>query len=481
MLKARALDAAIWSALEVLFRHGLQFLVTVIVARLLVPADFGLFSIAMMLVAVASVIADGGLSYSLIQRKDVSHTDESTVFWLQCILGLFVALGLYALAPYISEFYDQSQLILLIQSMAVVVLFGAIGAVQVSLLTKHLNFQKQALSGFFAVLLSGLGTIFMAFQGFGVWALVFQSVAMSVLNTSFLWLIGSWRPLCVIDIKSIDKLYGFGGYYFASNLLDVIYSRFYIVLVGKMYGVNALGHYVNADNLQQMPAGMLAKIFARVAFPVFSAVSHDKKKMKRGIQLAVRSMMFANVPVMFGMAVTADLIVDVLFGEQWAPSVPIFRILCLAGILAPVHVLNLNCLLAMGVSRIVFKNELLKKLCGIVFLIFGVYFGVAGVAGVAWSVLFLSVIGLLLNARFAYFFGFGLLAQLREILPILILGAVMAGVVGWLNVYWQAPSMLKLVCLSGFGGALYLRLAVIFQLNAFKDIFILFKMRCPNL
>lgn len=472
MLKTRAFNATVWSAIDVFSRQGLQFVISITLARLLAPADYGLFGIVLLLVGVAAVFADGGFSAALIQRQDVDRVDESTVFWFNCAAGALVALLLCAAAPAIAVFYEQPQLTLLIQLMALNVLFGAFGSIHVSLLTKYLNFRVQILVGFFAVLISGLIAAWMARHGYGVWALVAQVITMNAVNTILLWMASRWRPLLTFSAASIRKLFAFGSYYFASTLIDSLYTRLYTIPVGKIHGMSVLGYYINADSIQQMPSGVLIRVFSRVAFPMFAATAHDVSKIKRGMQMAIRAMMLINVPVMLGIAVLAEPIMSAIFGRQWLPSVPILRVLCLAGVLAPIHALNLNCLMAMGHSRLVFRNELIKKVLGLILLGIGSFFGVMGVA---WSIVVLSIFGLALNVRYAHLFGYGLEAQVREFLPTLAVGAVMAGLVGWLAMMWQAPDLLKITGLTVLGAVVFLSLAVLVRLDALRDVIVLFR------
>lgn len=473
MLKQRALAATIWSGVDVVLRQGVQFGVAIVLARLLSPAEFGTFGLILLFTGIATVFVDGGFSAALIQRSDVDQTDESTVFWFNLFAGAVVALSLYALAPMIAAFYGRPVLVPLLAVMALNVFLSALGAIHGSLLSKRLDFQTQMKVGFVAVIVSGVVSVWMAWNGFGIWALAAQSVLMSAVSTALLWLFSHWRPTLEFSRDSVRKLFGFGGYHFASTLMDMAYSRLYTVLIGKFQGVRALGYFANADTTQQMPSGVLVKVLSRVAFPMFSSTSHNVVKLRRGMQLGIRGTMLLNVPMMLGMEVVAEPLVKVLFGVQWLPAVPILRVLCLSGILLPLHVLNLNCLMAQGHSRLMFRLELTKKVIGVVLLGAGTYFGVMGVA---WAMVASSVVGLVINAHYTKrFLDYGAGAQLRDFLPTLVAGVAMAIMIAVLSEYWRAAALPKLIGLVATGAAVFFSIVSIARLDALKDVVALFR------
>jgi len=472
MLKRRAFDATLWSAADVLIRQCLQFAVTIALTRLLTPTDFGTFGLILLFTGLATVFVDGGFSAALIQRQDISQTDESTVFWFNLLAGVAAAAVLYAAAPAIAGFYARPVLVPLLALMAVNVLLGALGAIHASLLSKQLDFRTQTKVGFTATCASGAISVWMAWKGYGIWALAVQVVLSTSISTVLFWSISRWRPTLEFSRGSARKLFGFGGYHFASILMDMIFSRFYTVLIGKFSGVRALGYYSNADNTQQMPSGVLVKVLSRVAFPMFASASHDPAALRRGMQLGIRGSMLLNVPMMLGMAAVAEPLVRVLFGAQWLPAVPILRVLCLSGVLLPVHVLNLNCLMAQGHSRLMFRVELAKKLIGVVALGAGAHYGVIGIA---WAMAGFSVIGLAINAFYAQrLLGYGVLAQVREFMPVLAAGIVMAVAVAVLAEHWGAPPLMKLAGLVATGVIVFLAIMLAVRMDAWRDVAALF-------
>ncbi len=301
---------------------------------------------------IATVLADGGFSMALIQRKDTTHVDESTVFWVNLAAGALLAAGISLLAPVFADFYDVPVLEPLARLMSLGVLLSAMGSVPSALTSKQLDFRRLFLVGAVAAAASGGLAVALAWQGHGIWALAGQYVTMTAVSTAMLWILSGWRPRMLFSAGSARRLFGFGGYMLASNLLDTAFSRFYTLLIGRWYGVRDLGFYQRADTTQQVPAAVLSSIASRVAFPLFSQAIDDKAQLRRGVRLALRGLMLINVPMMLGLAALAGPLLEAVFGAIWLPAAPILQVLCLAGLFWPVHVINLTVLAAQGHARL---------------------------------------------------------------------------------------------------------------------------------
>lgn len=468
MLKQRALTATAWSGADLLLRQSLQFATTVFLARLLTPEDFGSIAMLMLFIGIAVVLLDGGFSAALIQRRDVDQTDESTVFWFNVGIGSAVALCLCVIAPHVASFYRQPVLMPLTNAMALTVFIGSLGAIHQTLLSRQLDFRTQMKVNAAAGLIAGGIAIVMAWRGYGVWALAIQSIAMASVTTALLWVVSPWRPTWRFSRASAQKLFRFGGYYLASSLLEIAYSRVYTLLIGRLYGVRALGFYSNADSTRQIPAGFLAAVLSRVTLPMFSTAASDKATLRRGVQLSIRGMMLFNAPAMLGMAVVAEPLVDVLFGPQWLPAVPILRVLCLAGVLFPLHAINLQVLMAHGYSSLMFRLELIKKLLGVGLIAGG---AIWGVLGIAWSQVLFSLLAFGINARYTgKLLGYGGVAQMRDFAPVCAIAVVVAAIVYFAGLHWQAAPLLKLAGLVALGVILFFGLATVTRLHALRDL-----------
>ena len=246
-LKTKALSATLWSGADILMRQGLQFGISIALARLLSPEEFGTIALLYLFTGIASAFVDSGFSSALIQRQDITHTDESTVFWFNLAIGALVAISLWAAAPLIARFFVLPVLLPLTGLLALNIFLSALGSIHGTLLTKHLNFRVQMKIGAFSSLISGAIAITMAYYGYGVWALAAQTLAATILTTLLLWCLSPWRPALVFSKRSVRELFGFGGYMLASGLLDIIYNRAYTLLIGHFFGVKKLGFYNRAD------------------------------------------------------------------------------------------------------------------------------------------------------------------------------------------------------------------------------------------
>ncbi len=468
MLKQRAFFATLWSAADVLLRQGLQLLVTIILARLLSPEEFGTIALLSLFIGLSTVIVDSGFSSALIQKQDATHTEESTVFWFNVAAGSLLTLVLWLSAPYIAAFYAKPGLTNIIYVISLVIAINSFGAIHVALLTKRLDFVTQLKIGTFATVISGIAAVILAWQGFGIWALVAQALISSLLNNLLLWTFNSWRPELSFRFSSARQLFGFGGYMVAATLLDTMYSKGYSLLIGKYYGTKELGFYSQAENTRQFPSSILSSIFLRVAFPMLSAISADKNKLQRGVQISIRSMMLVNIPMMLGLAVLADTFIAAVFGDRWLPAAPVLQILCLAGVLWPYHAINVSVLLAQGHSRLVFNLQLVKSILGIVLLVAGLQYGVTGIA---WSQLALGCVGFLLNTHYTkLYLDYGALKQLRDNFPTILVSVPMIAVVYLVKTQWSAAPILKLSGLAAIGIVLFFMIVYLSRIAALKDM-----------
>ena len=463
MLKHKARSALLWSGAEILLRQGFYIVVTIVLARLLAPEVFGTVALLYLFGGLANVFVDGGFSAALIQRKDITHTDESTVFWFNLLMATVLGLAFCISAPAFARFYGQPVLVPLVMLLALNLFLSALSAIHTTLLTRHLEFRLQMKVSVAAGLVSGVVAITMAWAGYGIWALAAQVLVATSVNTLLLWLLHAWRPARVFSMESVRRLFAFGGYLMIAALMDVFYTRIYSLLIGKMHGVRELGFYNRADGAREMPMGILGSLLVSVAFPVFSAAAGDREQLRQGVRFSIRSMMLLNIPMMLGlMAVSGPLIVG-LFGQKWQPAVPILQVMCLASLLWPLLMLNLQVLKAQGHSHLFFRLEVFKKVLGTLFLVAGAFFGVLGIV---WSTVLFTLIAFLINAHYTgRFLDYGPRAQIMDCLPVLALAVPMALLVGWLEQIWQPElALLELVVLAGVGAGMFLSMAWLLRL-----------------
>lgn len=467
MLKERALKATLWSALDVFLRQGLRFIFTIVLARLIAPDQFGIVALLSLFTGLAGAFVDSGFGPALIQRQHTSRTDESTVFWFNVATGALATLALVAAAPLIATVFAQPVLVPLTRLIALSIFIGSLGSIHFVLLEKQLDFRTQLQVGAIATAVSGSVAVVLAFRGFGVWALAWQQVIVAACTSALLWALHPWRPAAVFSRTSARSLFGFGGYVLATNLIDTAFSRAYTVLVGKFFGVRELGFYNRADSTQQLPGGTLMIVLIRVAFPVFSVANADKGQLHRGVRLSVRGVTLINAPAMLGLAAVAAPLIATVFGARWLPAAPILQVLCLAGVLTPLHRINLTVLVAQGHSHLFFNLEVLKKALGIALLAGG---AVLGVMGVAWAMVVFNVAAFFINGWYTgRYLGYGAAAQTRDIAPIIAVSAAMALTVHGVSTIWHPGTAIALATGVAVGVAFMAVAVPLLRLAAFQD------------
>jgi O-antigen/teichoic acid export membrane protein len=467
-LRTKSIKATFWSGADVFMRQGLQFFITILLARLLAPEDFGVIALLQSIIIVAGLFVDSGFSSALIQRKTITHIDESTVFFFNLVIAALMSASLYLLAPWIAIYFEIPVLESLIHVMALNVFVGAFGSIHNTLLTKRLDFKTLLKIGAFATSISGSMAIVMAWQGFGVWSLAWQTLLSSVLNVIFLWKLHPWRPRLVFSLVSLRSLFRFGSYMMLSGILDTIHTQIYAVLISKLFSARDLGYYARADSTHQLPVGVLARILNRVAFPIFSEAAEDRTLLLKVVRKVLVVTMLFNIPLMLVLAVLSEQFVITLFGDKWLSSVPYLEILCLAGVIWPLHVVNLNALMAQGRSDLFFRLELIKKFIGIPLVMLA---SLHSVLAIAWVMVLQGLISFIINAHYSkVLLGYGAKNQLQDILPYLVIGLLVAVSVWSGSLLMDLSPEAELVILSAGGGALYIAICYTFRLIAFKEI-----------
>jgi teichuronic acid exporter len=414
-LRSRSIAALGWSAIDVAGRQGIQFVVMLILARLLSPAEFGLLGMLSLFIALASSFVDSGFGSALIQRKEITEADKSSVFLFNAAMGALMALTISSAAPWIAGFYREPILLPLTRLMALNLFIGSFGAVQVALLTRDLDFRTPCKAGIVAMVVSGVVAVWMAWRGYGVWSLAAQSVIYATVSTGLICVLCPWKPRLQFRIDSLRSLFGFGSRVLASGLLNTFFDRIQLTVIGKAFSAVELGYYTRAYSTQQFPVSALSAVVSRVTFPVFSQLSGDQDSLRSGVRRALVSLMVPTLPMMIGLAVVARPLVVILLGEKWLPCVPYLQVLSIAGVFWPVHIINVILVMAVGRSDLYLRLEIGKKvLIGIGLL---ATFRIS-VMAMVWASLAASVACVFLNTHYSKsLINYGLLRQFVDLAP----------------------------------------------------------------
>lgn len=465
-LTLRATSAVLWSAMEIAVRYGLQFVVTVVLARLLTPRDFGLIAMLLVFTTFASLLSEGGLGSALVQKQDTTPDDETSVFIFNLVVSVFFSAVLWSAAPAISEFYSQPILESLLRAILIALPLGALSAVPNAILTQRLDFRSRTVAEVFSSVLSAALALLLAFLDYGVWSLVWQIVAATGLRACFLWWLSGWRPDGRFNLTSFGRLFRFGGFLLMANALNVFSVRLQSLLLGRIFDPRTLGLYVLAQDTQQAPAQFVTSLLNRVGLPMFSLVAVDPPKLTAALRLSLRVSLFAFAPCMIFIAATASPLVLMLYGYEWEPAGNILSILAISAVFWPLHVLNIAALSAMGRSDLVLKLEIAKGIVCIPLIIFSAPFGVEAVA---WSIFVSSLLSVVVNTWWSeQLLGLGLRSQIRELVPTL-LSAIISGLLA----HWIASEGSNTVSSLVFGiltaTIVYAGVAAIFDFKAWQD------------
>jgi len=469
----RIARAVSWSAIDVLVRHGLNFVVLVILARFLSPADFGLVAMLALFVAVAALLVESGFSQALIQRKQTTHLDESTIFFFTVLMGGLIAIALCTIAPWIAGFYGQPVLEQMTYWMALNLFLKSLATIHTTLLAKELNFKLITKTGTVSALISGGVAIFMAMHEWGVWSLIGQVLTATITSVLLLWMFHSWRPQMAFSFASLRSYFGFGGYLLWTGLLGTLHIHLYALLIGKMHSVQDVGFFSQAQRLQQLPVSIMTNVVGRVAFPVFSEAADDKVRLARGVRKALTSVMFVNAPLMLAMMVLAEPLVVGLLGEKWLPAVPVLQVLTAVGLMWPLHALNINVLKAQGHSALNARIQIIKLTVAVaLLLILSPY----GILAIAYGQVVVSILGLFVNTYYTNkLLDYGGMQQLRDIFPYLAASAPM--VLGIWGTVWLLswPIWLELLTALLIGSCIYLLVSKWAKLEALENMIMMLK------
>jgi O-antigen/teichoic acid export membrane protein len=452
-LAERAFSGTLWTAAERLGVQLIQFAVIIVLARLLVPEDFGLVAMLMVIFAVSSVLVNGGFTEALIREREITEADKATAFWLNLIASVVLYGVIWVTAPAVAGFFEHPELVGLTRFMALSLIFLALTLVQQADLTHRLAFKRLGVVSVAAAAVTGAVAVTLALLGAGVWALAAKYVLMAACTSLFLWIANPWFPTQGISRDSVRRLFGFGSKLAASGLLNEVYQNVYKVVIGKFFAAATLGFYTQAQNFTNMASQSLVGVVQKVTYPLLAKTNDDPARLKRGYRKIIQVSSYVIFPAMVGMALVAEPLVLTLIGEKWRQTVPFLQILCVSGALHHLHSINLNLLKVVGRSDLFLKLEVIKKVNITIAIIIGLQFGIWGLLiGQVVS----SYVALYINMYYTrHFIDYSIPEQLRDILGVLWLSAPM-GVLVWLTgQIAPAIPLLELALMVSVGVAAY--------------------------
>ena len=426
-LKNKTVKGTLWSSVERFSVQGIQFIVMIIMARLLTPQDYGLIGMITIFIAVSQSLIDSGFSQALIRKQDRNEVDNSTVFYFNIVVGITLYLVIFFCAPLIARFYKEPLLTPITRCVSLGLLFNSLGVVQRALFTTTLNFKTQAKATLIGAIVSGCLGITLAFKGFGVWAIVAQQVTNTAIVVIFLWVFSNWRPIAAFSKASFTHLFGFGSKLMISGLINTLYKNIYLIVIGKIFSASDLGYYTRAHQFTDFASSNITGIVQRVTYPVLCSIQEDDTRLTDVYRRLLRTSAFIIFPLMMGLMGVARPMILSFLTEKWLFSAYLIQILCFAQMWYPVHAINLNLLQVKGRSDLFLKLEILKKIIGIGILCMTIPMGLIAMC---WGMLVSGVLALIINTYYTgKLINLGFIAQMKDLLPTLLLSLAMGGIV----------------------------------------------------
>lgn len=450
-----------WVGLGQIWNYVVGFVISLILARLLVPQEFGVVAIIGVFIALFSVFIDSGFSMALIQKKDLQPEDCSSVFFLNLFIAVLLYIGLFLAAPWLAEFYKKGILTPCIRVTALTMIISSLGLVQGAMIYRAMQFQINFRISLISLSVSGIVGVVMAFKGFGVWALVTQTLLKSIIGTVFLWIWGSWRPIMVVDFKRLKSLFQFGSKLFFSGILECIYHNLYPMFFGKLFNLSTLAFYNRGERLPCLGMGIINGTIGSVLFPTLTGIQDDREQMHRVVKKFLNTIMFLVIPAMTLLFVVAEPLTILLFKEKWLPSVPFMQVFCFIFALFPFHTINLDILNTCGRSDIYLIVEIIKKVQLVAIILLTYRHGpMAMVYGAAVG----AVLSVIENSWMSRkLIRYGIEKQLKDILPYCCL-SLCAGGGAWLICSLFNSVWLKFLIPSVVFSGIYLGLALLLKI-----------------
>jgi len=442
-LGEKALGGFFWTLTSNIGLKSVTLIVNIVLARLLVPEDFGLVAMLMIFFAVSQSFVESGFSQALIREKELTEKDKATTFYLNVIIAVVCYLLLWIAAPKIASFYNNEKLIALTRFMGLSIVFQSFYIVQQATLTHALNFKKITIVSLTASVLSSVIAVVMAYQNLGVWALAVKYVSFSLIAAILFYVVNPWYPRASFSRQSYHRLFGFGSKLLLSGLLDTFYQNIYNLIIGKYYSAATLGYYAQAKMYVDQATQTSTSTLQTVTYPILSQTKDDLERLRSSHKRIIMASSYIIFPLTIGLAVLAEPLIMTFVGEKWKGAIPLVQILCVSEILYHLHAINLNLLKVMGRSDLFLKLEVIKKINTTIAILIGIKFGL-------WGLLIGSVVNsyvaLFINMYYTHrLVQYSYREQIADLLPVALHTLPMLLVLYLFVNYITLPHMVMLI------------------------------------
>ena len=455
----------IWRFAERCGAQFVSFIVSIVLARILAPEDYGTIALVTVFTTILQVFVDSGLGTALIQKKDADDLDFSSVFYFNFIICLILYVGIFIAAPYIAIFYNDTTLIPVIRVLSLTIVMSGVKGIQQAYVSRNMLFKKFFFSTIGGTIFSAFLGVGMACAGFGVWALVAQQLSNTTIDTLILWITVKWRPKKKFSWKRLKELLTFGWKLLVSSLLDTVYNNLRNLIIGKMYSSADLAFYNQGDKFPKVIVTNINTSIDSVLLPTMSNVQDDRERVKQMTRRAIKTSTYVMAPLMMWLAFCAESIVRIVLTEKWLSCVPFLRIFCITYMFWPVHTANLNAINAMGRSDWFLRLEIVKKIVGMTILLTTMWFGVMAMA---YSLLLSSALSQIINSwPNRKLLDYGYLEQVRDFAPGILLAVGMGTCVYFIG-FLPLPTIVTLLIQIIGGAAIYIGVSALLKLEEFE-------------
>lgn len=470
----RTLVNFIWRFAERCGAQLVTFIVSIVLARILSPSDYGTIALVTVFTTILQVFIDSGLSTALIQKKDADDLDFSSVFYFNFIVCLILYIIMFVSAPCIADFYKDSNLITIIRVISLTLIISGVKGVQQSYVSRNMLFKRFFFSTLGGTIFSAVLGIIMAYAGFGVWAIVFQQLSNNAIDTLILWITVKWRPIKKFSWIRLKHLLSFGWKMLASSLLDTVYNNLRNMIIGKLYTSADLAFYNQGDKFPKLIVTNINTSIDSVLLPTMSNEQDNHVRVKDMTRRAIKISTYIMAPLMIGLAFCAKPIVQIVLTDKWLPCVPYLQIFCISYLFWPIHTANLNAIKAMGRSDLFLKLEVIKKFIGMILLLITMNISVMAMA---YSLLISGLISQVINSwPNRYLLKYSYIDQIKDILPNIVMALIMGGFVYFIS-YLNLPILVSLVVQILSGGIIYLILSILTKNDSFIYLINILKSR----
>ncbi len=454
-----------WNGLGNTGSSLISFVSNIVLARLLLPSDFGCIAMLYVFMALSNTLINGGFGAALIQKKDPTKEDYNTVFYWNIIAALLLYFILFFFSPVIARFYQLPQLSSVLRIHAIALVTSSLGMIQRTQLVKNLKFKEISKVVLISISCGTITAITMAYCGFGVWSLVASNLVHSVMGVLLFWKKSSWRPAWCFSFKSFKELFSFGGLIALVGIINTLYGNIQALIIGKRFSATDVGYFNQAKRLEFVPSDTVTMIVDQVTFPVFSKIREDATKLVSGIRTNVKAVSFLNFALYVLLIIIAYPLIHLIYGDKWDAAIPYFQILCLAGMVYSLDKVNLNVIKSLGKGTLFFLTQIITRIVGISIIFLGMRWGIYGLL---WALVLSSYLNFFVSSVVrSRVVNYSLVKQLGDILPSLLL-AIFAGFVSWLlGRYIDIHFVLKMLVQSLIFAAVYLGLSYLIKLDGY--------------